>query len=137
MMNEPTNPAKWAMRRYLMEFGLSMAAYVGVMLVSRMLLEGPMHHAANGWQLLVALSPLVTVIFVFIAIVRWVMGTDEMMRRICVNSLAIAGGATALLAVTYGLIEGDSLPRLSAWWTYGTFMMAWLIATFFVRRHYR
>jgi hypothetical protein len=96
-----------------------------------------MRGVSNSWQLAIALSPLVPVVFVFIATVRCVLGMDEMMRRICVNSLAIAGGATALLSVTYGLIEGDSLPKLSAWWTYTTFMVAWLIASFFVRRRYR
>jgi hypothetical protein len=59
------------------------------------------------------------------------------MRRMIVNSIALAGGATALLAVTYGLIEGEGFPFISAWWTYSVFMTSWVIAGFFVRRHYR
>ena len=39
--------------------------------------------------------------------------------------------------MTYGLIEGGRFPHLSAWWTYVTFMAAWLIATLVVRRRYQ
>jgi hypothetical protein len=96
-----------------------------------------MLHASERWQIVVALLPFIPVVFLFAAVVRLLRGTDELYRRIIVESLAIAGGATALLAVTYGLIESDHFPHLSAWWTYSTFMVAWLIAQFFVRRQYR
>jgi hypothetical protein len=137
MENKATNPVYRGCRRYHIEFGVSMAAYVAAIVLSRWLLNGPMQHADKSWQILVALLPIIPVIFVFAAIVRWVLGTDELLRRICVDSLALAGGATALIAVTYGLVEGDYFPHLSAWWTYATFMFAWLIASFFVRRQYR
>ena len=74
----------------------------------------------------IALLPLLPSIFGFVAIVRLVLATDELQRRIIVNSLALAGGATALLAVTYGLIEGDDIPNPSAWCTYVVFMVSWL-----------
>jgi len=114
-----------------------MMAYVAAILVSRWLLRGPMQHVSEGWQIALALLPVIPVFFVFAAIVRVVLGTDELYRRICVDSLALAGGATALIAVTYGLIESDYFPHLSAWWTYMTFMVAWIIASLFVRRRYR
>jgi hypothetical protein len=131
------NPVKRATRRYFIEFGVSMAAYVVVIFVSRWLLRGPLQHASDGWQIAIALLPIVPTLFVFAAIVRVLRGIDELSRQVCVDSLAIAGGATALMAVTYGLIEGGRFPYLSAWWTYTTFMTAWLVATFFVRRRYR
>jgi len=137
MEKKIVNPATRACRRYNVEFGVAMATYLLAVYVSRKLLYGPMQHTNEGWQLTIALLPLIPVILMFAAIIRLVRGTDELLRRIIVDSLAIAGGMTALLAVTYGLIEGDRRPHLSAWWTYSTFMIAWLIATFFVRRRYR
>jgi hypothetical protein len=131
------NPVTRAFRRYNIELGIAMATYVLAIYVSRKLLYGPMQHANEVSQLTIALLPLIPVILMFAAIIRLVRGTDELLRRIFVDSLAIAGGVTALLSVTYGLIEGDLLPPLSAWWTYSTFMIAWLIAGFFVRRRYR
>ena len=137
MDNKSINPASRAFHRYYLEFVVSMTAYVAVLLVSRWLLDGTMVHASRSSQMVIALSPMIPVAFVFAAIVRCVLRMDELMRRICMDSLALAGGATALLAVTYGLIEGPALPKLSAWWTYSTFMTAWLVATIFVRRRYR
>jgi hypothetical protein len=137
MAAQPVNPVKRSRQRFGIEFGFWMAAYVGVIWGSRWLLRGPMRQASEGWQIAVALLPIVPVAFVFAATVRFVRGMDEFYRRIYVDSFAIAGGVTALLAVTYGLIENKHFPSLSAWWTYVTFMVAWGIAVFFVERRYR
>jgi hypothetical protein len=132
------NPVTRATRRYFIEFGVAIAAYAVVMMVSRKLLHGALlRDAGDAWQIGVAVLPIVPTLFVFIAVVRLLRRTDEFHRQVCVDSLAIAGGVTVLLAITYGLIEGGRVPYLSAWWTYCTFMTAWLIATFFVRRRYR
>jgi hypothetical protein len=137
MATSPVNPVTRTTRRYFIEFAISMSAYVATIAISRRLLHGPMSTASPSWQYALALLPLVPILLIFAAIVRYMLGVDEMIRRVHVNALALAGGATALLAAAYGLIEGDLVPKLSAWWTYGTFMMAWLIATFFVRRRYQ
>src|ERR1022692_3519527 len=98
-METYSNPTSRAVQRYYWQFGLSMAAYVIVILLSRW-----MWHNANGrWQTVVALFPMIPAVFVFASIVRYLLATDELLRRIAVVSLALAGGATALIAVTYGL----------------------------------
>jgi hypothetical protein len=137
MDKNPINPVTHAYRRYYVEFGVSMTAYVAMIFVSRWLLRGPMQHANEERQIGIAVLPLIPTCFVFAAIVRCVRGVDEMLRRVYVESLAIAGGATALIAVTYGLMESDRVPHLSAWWTYTTFMVAWIVAGVFVRRRYQ
>lgn len=137
MTSDAINPVKRAYRRYVIEFSASMVGYAGIMLLRNWLLAGLMRDAPQAWQLAVALTPFIPAVFIFAAIVRLVRATDELYRRICIDSLAIAGGATALLALTYGLIESDRFPHLSAWWTYAAFMVAWLIAQLFVRRQYR
>jgi hypothetical protein len=131
------NPVKRVRRRYAVEFAISMLAYLGVMAIRNRLLHGPLRHADKSWQIVIALLPLLPTCFVFTALVRLLRGTDELCRRVCVDSLALAGGATALIAITWGLIEGDFLPHLSAWWTYATFMVSWMVAAFFVRRRYQ
>jgi hypothetical protein len=131
------NPVRRTTRRYFIELAISMTAYVATIAVSRNLLYGSMRTASPGWQYVLALLPLVPILLLFGAIVRYLLGVDEMIRRVQVNSVALAGGATALLAAAYGLIEGDFLPKLSAWWTFSTFMVAWVIATFFVRRRHQ
>jgi hypothetical protein len=137
MEDNSENPVRRAYRRYFVELGLAMVLYVGVLFGRNWLLYGTMANAEKSEQIAVAVTPLVPVIWVFFAIVRLVRNTDELQRRMYVNSLAIAGGATALLAATYGFMEGEYFPLLSAWWTYAVFMSAWLIAGFFVKRSYR
>ena len=110
-----------------------MVGYVIVILLSRWI-----WHDVNGrWQTVVALLPMIPAVFVFVSIVGYLLATDELVRRVAVDSLALAGGATALVAVTYGLLEGDGLPRPSAWWTYGVFMVSWIISSYFAWRRYR
>ncbi len=127
------NPAKRAARLYVLEFSLSIAAYVAVVFLSRSLWQT----ASGGWRVAIVLLPLIPIAFVVAAIARFLAGTDELERRKSVESLALAGVTTAVLALTYGLMEGDGLPRLSAWWTYATFMISWIVATYFVRRRFQ
>ena len=134
-MSPHSNPSTKAFRTYSGISGLSMIAYVIAIIVSRNFLNTHPGHGPVFFA--IALLPLPAAIFVFVAVVRFILATDELQRRILVNSLALAGGVTALLAVTYGLIEGDDLPNPSAWCTYIVFMTSWLIAAFFVRDHYR
>ena len=132
-MNPPSNPTTRATRSYLWQFGLSMVAYMIVVFLSRLL-----WHTADGpWPTIIALAPVIPAIFVFVSIVRYFLDTDELRRRIAVDSLALAGGATALIAVTYGLLEGGGLPRPSAWWTFAVFMGSWIVSGCFVRRRYQ
>ena len=136
-MSSPVNPVTKVMRRYFVEFSISMVAYCATIAVTRNLLEGRLRNADPRWQIAIAVLPVIPVLFTLIAIVRVVRGTDEFQRRIYLESLAIAGSATAMLAATYGLLESERFPHLSAWWTYATFMTSWLVASFFVRRRYR
>jgi hypothetical protein len=138
MKNEKVNPCRQATYRYLVEMGLSMVVYVAVMWASRWFLWDSHVHVGRQWQVVIALSPILPVLLMFAVIVRFMMQMDELMRRIHVNALALSGGATALLAAGYGMIEGSfGLPILSAWWTYSVFMLGWLVAGFFVQRRYR
>ena len=128
------NPTSAARRRYLIEFTLSMAAYVVIVLISVRAIN---HGLPDPWKLVFALLPLVPVAFVFAAIVRYMSSIDELQRQINIEALALAAGITALLAITYGFLETVGLPHLSAWFTYAAVMLAWLVAQPFVARRYR
>jgi len=130
-MKNTTNPTTRATRRYLVEFGILMTAYVATCLFW-------MFHGVRGpWPIAIALAAMIPLVFVFAAIVRFLLRTDEFIRKTTVESLAISGGATALIAVTYGLLEAAGFPKQSAWWTYSVFMIGWLVAQPFVRRRYK
>jgi len=128
-----TNPTALANRRYVLQLVVCMLAYVAVLVPAMWLLN---HGIEGALKVAVAIAPVVPVAFVFLAVLRYFAATDEFQRRLMVESLAIAGGITALLAVTYGFLENAGLPYLSTWWTYTAFMAAWLIARLFVSRTY-
>ena len=128
------NPANLASRRYKIDFTVSMVAYVVVLFGSiwalgRLPSSGAFHYV-------VAMLPVVPVVFVFIAVVRYLRSTDEFTRAVQLESLAIAAGITAMLSVTYGFLELVGFPHLSAWITYLVVMGSWAIAKIFVARRY-
>ena len=132
-MKVTQNPVTRTRHRYYWEFGLAIAGYVALVLLSRSI----WHQIPQNWRVVVALSPMLPMALVFAAVVRHIIAMDELERQVLVKSLALAGGLTALIAVTYGLLEGGPLPRPSAWWTYSVFMLGWMISYFFVRRRYQ
>lgn len=109
-------------------------AYIAAVYLSvRILPSYPMGALHIG----VALLPLLPLMFMFAAVIRFVARTDEMLRRLHVYALAIAAGATAFLALTYGCLEMAGMPKLSAWWTFMCVDLIWAIAVCILKRRYR
>jgi hypothetical protein len=134
-MNETTNPTARASRRYLIEFGIAMTAYLAVVGLSvwvlrHLVTSGPLYY-------LIALLPVVPIVFVLVAVVRYLRASDEFTRIVQLEALAASAGITALLAVTYGFLQGVGFPKPSAWWTYLVVMVAWGVASPIVARRYR
>jgi len=128
------NPTDVARRRYFLELGGAIAAYGVVLVASLHILK---QGVPDSWRAVVAVSPVVPLVVVFIAIVRFMLASDELQRQIQLESLALAAGATALLAVTYGFLEGVGFPQLSAWFTYLCVMAVWALSVPFVTRRYK
>jgi len=129
-----TNPTAVAKRRYIIALCGCMAAYAVILipaiwLLSHDVVAGPLRYA-------VALAPAVPIVFVWLTILRYWATTDELERRVMLESLGVAGAITALLAATYGFLEGAGLPHLSAWWTWTVFMASWLVGRLIVQRFY-
>ncbi|MGH7708472.1 MAG: hypothetical protein ACREM6_11195 [Vulcanimicrobiaceae bacterium] len=133
MTKQPANPTTLAARRYVIAVGIAMVAYAAILILTRLLV----HNAPEPWEALAAGAPFIPLVFVFVAVVRYLANTDELARRIIVESLAAAAGLTALLAAGYGLLEGDPLPHPSAWWTWCALMGTWLLSSFVIARRYR
>lgn len=111
-----------------------MGAYVALMLVSVRWLH---HHPESTLRVAIALLPLIPLALTCLAVARFVRNTDEMLRRLHLDALAIAAGITAFLALTYGCLEMGGLPRLSAWWTVVSIDMFWGLSVFALNRRYQ
>jgi hypothetical protein len=126
-----TNPTLRAERRYFWEFGLAITAYVVILAAS----VYSLNHGVTGFaKYVVAVVPAIPIVGVFIAVVRWLQATDEFQRQIAITALALGGGATALIDVTYGFLENGGLPRMPVWISYLIFMTIWGIATPILKR---
>jgi hypothetical protein len=132
---KPANPTQAAGRRYIVQMGILIGAYVAVLYGSIATVNAL--HPAGALRYLLYLAPVVPVALILPTIVRYFLATDDYERRVITESLAIAAAITALLAVTYGFLEAAGLPRPSAWITWFVLMGSWAVARFVVARHYQ
>jgi hypothetical protein len=68
--------------------------------------------------------------------VRFLRGTDELLRRIQLEALALAFGAGALFSILYPLLEGLGAPPLGGHASAAVMMLAWSAGSWLGRRHY-
>ena len=133
-MNKSAMPVAVAHRRYVIQLGLAMICYGIVLIISLKLIPS----VTRGWlQVLVAIAPVVPVIFVLASIVRLLSRIDEMQRRIHLEAMALAAGITALLALTCGFLENAGMPRLSGFWTFASISLLWAVFAIILQRRYR
>ncbi|NJC50252.1 UNVERIFIED_ORG: multisubunit Na+/H+ antiporter MnhE subunit [Xanthomonas campestris] len=108
-LRDSTRPA--LARRYYREFGVPMGLYVVVMLFWRYLLA----HVDPSWaRVLIALLPAVLVALVIRAVARYVRDSDEMQRRIELESIAIAAGLVSGAYMTGGFLQAAELIDIPA-----------------------
>ncbi|WP_126970720.1 hypothetical protein [Xanthomonas sp. BRIP62411] len=105
-------------RRYHREFGVPMGMYVVVMLFWNHVLA----RVDPGWaRVLIALLPAVLVALVIRAVARYVRDSDEMQRRIELESIAIAAGLLSSAYMTGGFLQAAKLIDIPA-----TVAMLWV-----------
>lgn len=98
-------------RRYYREFGLPMLLYVGVMLCWKRLLGSV---DADWARVLIALLPALLVALVIRAVARFVRDSDEMQRRIELESISIAAGLVGGGYMTAGFLQAADMIALPA-----------------------
>jgi hypothetical protein len=106
--DEPLRPEG---RRYLREFFPAMLAYVLIMFLIWPM-EQHVHHVAA--RVAIALLPMVPVAFVVRAMVRLVLASDELERRIQLEAISIASLTVGLLAFSAGFLQAAGLLHLEA-----------------------
>ncbi|GAB3779985.1 hypothetical protein GCM10028797_02980 [Dyella agri] len=96
-------------RRYMREFWPPMLAYILIMLLVWPLVD----HVQSLWgRTALALLPILPVLLVTRAMVRLVMGSDELEQRMNLIGLAIAGTAVGTLCLAGGFLVAAKVIRL-------------------------
>lgn len=98
-------------RRYYREMGLPMLMYVAVMLCWKRLLD---RVDADWARVLIALLPALLVALVIRAVARFVRDSDEMQRRIELESIAIAAALVSGGYMTAGFLQAAGMIALPA-----------------------
>jgi hypothetical protein len=133
-MNPQPNPAANALRSYCWQGGLSMTAYfIAVYVIGSYVHPNAM---ANPWRILVALLPIIPIIFAAVAFIRFFRATDELKRQIIVTTFAIAGGVYVFFNITCGLLVVAGIPKPSALCAFYVFSGSAAIASVLLHRHY-
>ncbi len=123
-------------RRYFIELFGSLAVYI-VLLVAVNLIADRIGTANRPLLIVLAVTPMIPVIFTVAAIVRYLSACDELERQIQLTSLAVTVGATAFITFTYGFLEGAGFPRLSMFAVWPVMAAAWLMSSIVLRLRYR
>lgn len=119
-MPDPTRHA----RRYAARFVIGIVAYT-VLLVAAVLLAGRVEGVAKS---LVMLLPLPAVLVIAWALWRYLVDSDEMVRRDQLVSLALAFGLGSIITFTYGLLQTAGAPPLSWLFVWPVYAACWLLA---------
>ena len=121
-------------KRYLKEFGSSMAAYVVIVFVSVWLVK---HRIHSPLRYVVAVLPVVPSAFAMWAAIRYFRGLDELQRRIQVEGLAFSFLTTCLIALSWGFLQIAGLPPFDVIWVAPLLVFLWGVGTSIARRRYQ
>jgi hypothetical protein len=128
---------KKLIRRYQREVGAAMGSYVLVMLVWKRVLDLV---DATWLRVLIALFPALLVCFVLRAFVRYVRDSDEMQRRIELESGAIAGLLVSAIYLAAGFLQTADLiaipSKVAMIWVFPLLCLLYGVSKIFVSRHY-
>lgn len=128
---------KALVRRYMREIIPAMAAYIAVMLVWKKLLGWV---EAPALRVLVALLPALLVVWIMRAFVRYVRDSDELQRRIELESGAAAALVLSAGYMALGFLQTAELidipSKVAMLWVFPALCFSYGIAKLFIARRY-
>ena len=120
-------------KRYLIEFGSSMAAYSLFVPLSMWLLHG---HEHTGMGYCIAFLPIIPSIFALLAFLRFFRGLDELQRRIQLEAVVFSFLGTCFITLTWAFQQNAGLPRFDVSWVAPLLIALWGIGVGIAKRRY-
>lgn len=121
-------------KRYLLELGGAMLAYAVVLVASLVFLR---ENPDSPWRVAVTVAPVIPVIFMMLAVIRFVRRMDEMLRHLHLEAVLIAYLATLILCFSYGFLENVGFPSFNPIWVGVAMICLWIIGQLVAGRKYR
>lgn len=79
-------------------------------------------------QIALALVPVVPGVLLAWLIMRQINAMDEFVRKVQLDSLAVAAAGTALLTFSYGFFEAAGFPKLSMFYVWPLMAAIWVVS---------
>ena len=121
-------------KRYLKEFGSSMAAYTVMVPVSVWLLKG---HEHSLTRYVFATLPVIPSAFAMWAAIRFFRSLDELQRRIHFEGMAFSFLGTCLISLTWGFLQNAGLHHADVIWVTPLLVLLWAVGLKIASRRYR
>ena len=102
-------PMRTAKKQNLRELVLAMIAYTVVILTVFPLVETTDDRMMRA---LIALAPVIPVLFVVRAFIRQILGSDELMRRLHLEALSISAGIVSVASLMGGFLAAAKVIEL-------------------------
>lgn len=128
-----TEKEKKSGRQYRNEFLPAMVAYVAVLFAAKALLK---YYPDTIWDVPIAISPSIPIIFGLFAMTRFIGRMDELMKKIFTETAAITLMLVTMVAFSYGFLENQGYPHLDLIWSFPIVCFVFGAVFFFVRRRY-
>lgn len=124
-------------KRYLREFIYSIIAYIITLSLSLIGFNFFADYTLNTARIIVALAPVVPIIFMILSFLKYLNSIDELQQRIQLLAIGFAAGATSLLTFSYGFLENVGFPSISLLWVFPTMILLWGLGLVFISRRYQ
>lgn len=121
-------------KRYFKEFYLSITAYVIILFASISILKK--FEFSGVVQGVIALTPVVPIIFIIIAIMRGIKDSDELQQKVQLNAIMFSAVTTGLITFSYGLLEGVGFPPFPTIWVLPMMFIFWGFSLGFFWKRY-
>ncbi|HNZ13653.1 MAG TPA: hypothetical protein PKL11_08350 [Anaerolineaceae bacterium] len=124
---------KKAGKQYMIRFSISMWIYALVLVLAVLFVNA---NRESALRFPVMLLPAVPIFFALLAFVNYFQTMDELQKRIQLYALALSVGGTAMIAMTYGLLELVGAPHLSWVWIFPLIVGLWGLGFYIASRRF-
>lgn len=123
-----------ARKQYTRRMTAAFVAYAAVLAPSIPLISA---YPDAAWRFPLAIAPILPFVFGILVYVRYLRSVDELQRKIALEALAIAFGASAAITFGYGLLQVAGLPAVN--WSFVWVVMGgcWILGGVYADRRYR
>lgn len=122
-------PISRAPRRYFIEFNGAMILYIAAVVLRAKYAGGIDEPVLKA---LMIASPILPVLLMAFAVVRFYRGIDEYHRLQLLEGLAIAAGGAGVITISWSFLEDLGLPHLSIAFTWPIIAAIWGIAALYM-----